>query len=232
MEKKLTDPEIVNFFKEFIIPMPNFDNFLPVVDKYLGGIKITFGANIPEKSRIQYTDNVYGSARFLSDFVKKDLGATKELPYESEYESGLIRNYRTINPNFYFQIRIIGKKEDHVIIDIDTEYYLQYMDHSCDYSKKYNELFKQPTKQTIWNFIVETANDYINRIKEYNTGLKKQEVIKHYIGNDIKLHINNRKNDYEVIGNLKEYPEVIQLLGLTQGESDDAHGMNDMGFAD
>lgn len=234
MESKLKEEEITQFFEDFIIPFPNFDNMLPVVENRGTSIIMKFGSITPQNSRVQYADNVYGTARFLSDYVKKQYGVTKELPYESEMEEDkVVKNYRTIVPNFYFEVAISGPSEIMGnMVSINTEYFLQYMDHSCDYSKRYSKYFNTLTKENIWEYIVEIADIYTRNIGEYNTGLKDKDVINHYINDDIMAYVKNNKNDYEVIGRLKEYPEVIQLLGLTQKHADDASGMHGMGFAD
>jgi hypothetical protein len=233
MEDKFSDPEIQQFYKDYAIPAPNFDELLPAIDMRGTNLTMKFAYGIPENLRMNYATNVYGVARFLSDYVKNKIGATKELPEESEWDEGqMVKNYTTVNPTLYFQIHISGPGEMMGnAVYIETEYYLQYMEHSQDYGKKYSKHFTTLTKNGIWDYVLEIADSYIKEVKEYMKWFRDTyDIVEHYL-KELREYI-KRGNDYEIISNLRAYPEVIQLLGLTEKEADDAHGMNQMGFAD
>lgn len=238
IKEKFSSVELTDFYKKYLIPEINF--YKPKMEKLKLSATLTFNSKnnkLPFEEKKLYVENMYGIARFLNDFQLRRLGASNILPEESESDEDKKNIFWEVgSPEILFEISLYkgtGGIDD--LLQIKTEYFVQYMNHSMDYSDKYNHNNKHLSKSEVWSFINQTTDKFINNIKEYHQqferGYNEQGSLLNYYIDILQKYIKNG-NQYKNIGQISSYTETIKLLGLTDTQVKDASGMGEMGFTD
>lgn len=232
IKDKIACPEIMDFYKKYLISDVKF--ITPKIEGLKTSATITFYSKTKNTTPAGYIQNPYGIARFINDFQLRKLGASPVLPYENEDEDG--KQYYEIGyPEILFEVRIYegaGRLDD--LLQIRTEYFVQYMNHSMDYGDKYNKNDRKLTKKDIWIFINEILDKFVSNIKEYHKQFErgyteKGSLIDYYL-DVLKKYIS--VNKYGIVGRISEYTETLKLLGISTNQATDAANIDEMGFTD
>lgn len=220
--------ELNNFLTKYLLLQIEFNKHSPgsstKVDSE-GNVASNISVCSFSKADRCYTDNFYGLARLFSDFITGKQSI--ELPEEDITDKFIDIKGLKVNRHFFMDINI----QEHVC-RVNLEFYFQVGPIQGVRVNYMNDVvIKDITKKDVIDFTRKSLKEaYIQALISIEDFKSRFTIYENKMVKYLKDEINKPGLHFKLIGALKHYPELMNLLKLDSSNINSASDMGEMGF--